>query len=115
MSIPVPPEELAQQAAGRGRAAYVITTSPDGRPHVAHQLVDVSGPVVRCTPGRSTLRNAEGGGAVVVLWQAGEDGYSLIADGTGRVEGGDGDVLAVDVGSAVLHRPAASGGGAPRR
>lgn len=103
MSIPVAPDELVAAAAGRGDA-YVITTGPDGRAHVSHQSVVFDGPTVRCRPGRSSLRNAGGGGPVVLLWSQGTDGYSLIADGDGAEEP-DG-VLAVGVTGAVLHRPA---------
>ncbi len=110
MSIPVTPAELGATAAARG-AAYVITTGPDGRPHVSHLTVVVEGAVVRCTPGRSTLRNAGAGGPVVLLWPQDDDGYSLIADGTGSA-GPDG-ALAVAVDRAVLHRPAPPSSPAP--
>ena len=108
MSIPVAPDDLADAAAGRGDV-YVITTGPDGRAHVSHQTVHVDGPTVRCAPGRSSLRNAGGGGPVVLLWPQGADGYSLIADGDGAEEP-DG-VLAVGVTRAVLHRPASRAAG----
>lgn len=103
MSIPVHPDELAVAADRRGDA-YVITTGPDGRAHVSHQAVRFDGATVRCSPGRSSLRNAGAGGPVVLLWAQGPDGYSLIADGDGAEEP-DG-VLAVVVTRAVLHRPA---------
>jgi hypothetical protein len=103
MSVPVEPAALASAADGLG-APYVITTGADGRAHVSAQVVDIDGATVRCSPGRSSLRNGGGGGPVVLLWPQDAEGFSLIADGTG-LEEPDG-VLAVAVTRAVLHRPA---------
>jgi hypothetical protein len=105
MSIAVALDELAATAARFGDAAYVLTSSADGRPHVAHVRVDVRGAEVAFTAGRGTRANAAARPSVVVLWPPHEEGgFSLIVDATARA--GDGDLVVLDATSAVLHRPA---------
>ncbi|MFC5140418.1 pyridoxamine 5'-phosphate oxidase family protein [Actinomycetospora rhizophila] len=89
--------------------AYLVTVTPDGRPHTAPTSAVVrDGVVVARGPGRRTRENVAAGGVVSVLWSpAHPAGYALIVDGAGEA---DGDVLVVRPTRAVLHRPAA---GAP--
>lgn len=119
MSIRVEPSELEAAATAHGPAAYVVTVGGDGRPRVVHVAVTVEGSSVTCHPGRSTRRNVAAGSPVTLVWPPATDGFSLIADGTGRT-GGDAShdphdddgtdegagVLVVEVTSAVRHRPA---------
>lgn len=89
-----------------GASAYVLTVSPDGRPHAAPTTAVVrdTSAVVACAPGRRTRANLEAGSTVTVLWSPADSaGYTLIVDGTGVLQDA---ALVVRPTRAVLHRPA---------
>ena len=108
MSMAVHPADLASEAEKHGPAAYVLTTSDDGRPRVIHVVVTVDGATLRASVGRSAAANATGRPEVCVLWPPADDGFSLIADGVAAVDGepGPDSVMTIAVTSAVRHRPA---------
>jgi hypothetical protein len=108
MSIPVPLERLRAAVAERGRNAYVLTVSDDGRPHAVHGPVCWEGEVLAAEVGRRSAANATARPSVSLLFPVRADGeYSLIVDGTAAVVSGDnGQRLLVTPTRAVLHRPA---------
>ena len=104
MSIPVPLERLRAAVAERGRIAYVLTVSDDGRPHAVHGTVRWEGDALAADVGRRSAANAAARPAVSLLYPVRSDGdYSLIVDGTATVAG---QRLLVTPTRAVLHRPA---------
>lgn len=110
MSIPVPLEELSAQLAGRTRG-YLITTSPAGLPHVAHQPVrwdETTGTIV-VPAGGSTRRNVNENASMCLLFPADEDSpdsHSLIIDGSAKPDQPSEEHLRFTPSHAVLHRPA---------
>ena len=103
LSIPVEPNELAQQLHDR-RFAYLITVT-DNRSHVVALVPEVNGAVLGfTTSGKTTRRDIDANSRVTIVWPPSESSeYSLIADGDATVHG---DEVRVVVGRAVLHRPA---------
>lgn len=103
MSIPVEPDEIAQQLLGR-RFAYLITVN-EGNSHVVALVPQVIGAILDFeSTGKTTRRDIGVNARVTVVWPPSENSeYSLIADGRGSV---DGDRVSVVVERAVLHRPA---------
>lgn len=118
VSVPVALERLGAEIAQRTVPPYLLTVGSDGRPHAVVVAISGDGPLLRVPAGAKTRRNVTERPAVAVLWPPDEPGgYSLIVDGEGRVEeppgGGDGDAaVAIEVTSAVLHRPGPSLDGA---
>ena len=112
MSIPVPLERLRVAIAERGRSAYVLTVSDDGRPHAVHAPVCWEGDALAAEVGRRTAANAAARPSVSLLFPVRADGdYSLIVDGTAAgASGGDRPRLLVTPTKAVLHRPAPAPG-----
>jgi len=108
MSIPVPMARLRAALEERGRSAYVLTVSDDGRPHAVHGTVCWEGEVLAAEVGRRSAANATARPSVSLLFPVRADGdYSLIVDGTAAVASGDtGQRLLVTPTRAVLHRPA---------
>jgi len=110
MSVPIPLDRLRAALAERAEAAYVLTVSEDGRPHVVHAPVRWEGDVLAARVGRRSAANATARPSISLLYPVRSDGdYSLIVDGSAAVTPtGDGDVLLVTPVKAVLHRPAAA-------
>ena len=108
MSIPVPLERMRAAIAERGRDAYVLTVSEDGRPHAVHAAVGWEGDVLVADIGRRSAANATARPSVSLLYPVRAAGdYSLIVDGTAAVTPGvDGSRLLVTPTRAVLHRSA---------
>jgi hypothetical protein len=108
MSIPVPLERMWAAIAERGRHAYVLTVSEDGRPHAVHAAVGWEGDVLAADIGRRSAANATARPSVSLLYPVRAAGdYSLIVDGTAAVAPGvDGHRLLVTPTKAVLHRSA---------
>lgn len=103
------PQDLASVAAEHGPTAFVLTVGDDGRTRVIHVKVAIDDRgVLRAVVGRGAAANAAARPDVVVLWPPAADGFSLIADGVASVDGEPrGDTpLAIEVFSAVRHRPA---------
>jgi hypothetical protein len=108
VSVPVPLERLRAAIDERGRRAYVLTVSDDGRPHVVHGPVRWEGDVLAADVGRRSAANATARRSVSLLFPVrAVDDYSLIVDGTAVVApGDDGPRLRITPTKAVLHRPA---------
>lgn len=87
--------------------AYLTTVGTGTRAHIVAVRPVLDGVVLRITqPGGKTGRNVGEQPAVSLVWPPSDpDGYSLIVDGTGVL---DGDELGVTPTRAVLHRPAPS-------
>lgn len=104
MSIRVEPSELAERLRGYGWA-YLATVGTEPRAHlVAVHPVLVDGVLRVPDLGRTSRRNAGLQPELSLVWPPTDpDGYSLIVDGAGVL---DGDELLVTPTRAVLHRPA---------
>jgi hypothetical protein len=111
MSIPVEVGDLAKALEGFG-AGYLLTTTSAGTVKVVTVEPTVTDGVVLVEgPGRGTLANLAGNGAVTLVFPPGQPkGFTLLVDGTGEVAGDD--VRVVPTG-AVLHRPASHADGPP--
>jgi hypothetical protein len=112
VSIPVELSELVAKVEAFGPVAYVVSVRADGRPHVVAAAPTWDGGALVVPAGRTTAANVGTHPTVTLLWAApaAGDGYSLIVDGTGAV---DGEQLRVEPTSAVLHRTPAGDPDAP--
>jgi hypothetical protein len=89
----------------RGAGGYVVTASPDGRPHVTYAPVRWEAEGLIAEVGSHTARNARENPTVTILFPGrGPDDYSLIVDGSAAVEGGH---LRLAPTRGVFHRPGA--------
>lgn len=103
MSIVVALEDLAGEVDRRG-PGYLLTSTPDGRPHVMHQRFSVEGSNLGTGLGRTAGANIAAQPAVTLLWPPEESGgYSLIVDASATVVGERAVITPL---GAVLHRPA---------
>ena len=111
MSIQVDLERLEAQAAEQGTSAYVMTVSPDDRPHVVRAPVTWTPGGFVAEVGTRTAANAMRRGAASLLFPVrSDDDYSLIVDGTAVVEPiAEGYRLLIGPACAVLHRPVPAG------
>ena len=108
MSIPVEIEKLAEALRDRG-AGYLLTTSPGGRVKAVTVEPSLADGVMRCPLSKGTAANlADNPLATLVFPPREERGYTLLVDGTARV---DEEAIAFTPESAVLHRPAAHADG----
>lgn len=100
--------ELAQLEAvvkERGGRAYVLTASPEGRPHVTHAAVCWEDGRLAADAGTRTASNAQANPVVTLLFPVrNADDYSLIVDGAAAVDPGR-QRLFLSPTRAVLHRP----------
>lgn len=103
LSVPVEPNELAQQLRDR-RFAYLITVSEE-RSHVVALVPEVNGARVSfAAAGNTTRRDIEVNSRVTVVWPPSSlSEFSLIADGEATLSA---DGVSITVERAVLHRPA---------
>ncbi|MBK5221443.1 MAG: pyridoxamine 5'-phosphate oxidase family protein [Acidimicrobiia bacterium] len=116
MSVPVATDALAEQLDRYGRVAFLLTVSPDQRPHSVSVSVTFTDGELRAAVGGTSATNAEASGRVTLLWPSRpvDPGYSLIVDGEARVErDGDGARIAVTPTRAVQHRQADADRSAP--
>jgi hypothetical protein len=91
----------------RGEGAYVMTASPDGRPHVTYASVRWEGARLSAEIGARTALNAQANPIATLLFPVRSAGdYSLIVDGTATVAP-DRQRLTLAPTRAVLHRPGA--------
>jgi hypothetical protein len=110
VSIAVDLAALRAQIEDRSRAPYVLTVSPDGRPHAVAIITRWDGDSLILEPGNRTAANATDRPVVSLVWPPdASDGYSLIVDASVTAVDAPGDghnrlVLAPT--KAVLHRPA---------
>lgn len=119
MTVPVPLEELRGELKRHGDAGYLLTVSPDGRPHCVAVALDWEGDLLRMGAGTTSVRNAAERRQVSLLSPPpaqDRDGYSLIVDAdvvaTSGTGGGDNSVTLKPT-HAVLHRPAVAPDGSP--
>lgn len=106
MSIPVELPDLRTKIAEYGWA-YLLTVRDDERPHVVAVTPVWDGDLLTMDVGRGTAANSTARPSVSLCYPPPEpDGYSLIVDGTARV---DGARLSFAPSGAVLHRPAPAG------
>ncbi|HWJ10417.1 MAG TPA: pyridoxamine 5'-phosphate oxidase [Nocardioides sp.] len=104
MSIPVDPADLHRAVADFDSGYLLTTSSPQVKVVTVDPVVAPDGTLRIAGPGRGTLRNLAENDAVTVVFPPRErHGYTLLVDGTGRV---DGDDVVVAATGAVLHRPA---------
>ncbi len=110
MSIAVRLDALRAEIDERSRAPYVLTVSPDGRPHAVAIHTRWDGDSLTLEPGNRTAANAADRRLVSLVWPPDKaDGYSLILDAsvTAVDAAGDGhNRLVLAPTKAVLHRPA---------
>ena len=106
MSIPVPLRTLDQAVSDRGAAAFVLTVSDRGTPHVVNAEVIRSSGSWIAVVGVSIARNAGDRPQVSLLYPCRRpDDYSLIVDAVATVAAtADGFRLHLTPTRAVLHR-----------
>ena len=86
MSVRVEISEVRDRLVEFGAAPYLLTTSPEGRPHATHVVVVFDGERLECDAGRKTARNASVNAGVCLLWPPCEPGgFSLLIDGDATV------------------------------
>lgn len=109
MSIPVAPTDLEQALADFDSGYLLTTSSPQVKVVTVDPVAAGDGTLRITAPGKGTLRNLDANDAVTVVFPPRErHGYTLLVDGTARVDGEDVVVVAT---AAVLHRPAAHADG----
>lgn len=113
MSHAVDPGQLAEVAAPYGETPFLLYATERGSARANHVRAvpqPGSAEVLITGFGRGVLNAIERDAMLSLLWPSPTEGeLSLIADGTGEVT--DEHNLVLTVTSAVLHRPAPSGGG----
>jgi hypothetical protein len=103
VSVPVDVAALEAEVGRFGPRALLVTTSPEGEPHVTSVLARLAGGELTVGAGRRSRANAAAHPAATLVWPVGPDpAYCLIVDGT--AEERDGEVLALAPTAAVLHR-----------
>ncbi len=106
MSVPVALDRLREEVARYGEHPFILTVSNDGRPHAVAATVAWDGDELVGGCGRSTATFATARPDISLLWPPIEaEGYSLIVDGTAKVED---QQVRVRPERAVLHRSAPS-------
>ena len=89
----------------RGAGAYVMTASPEGRPHVTYATVRWEDGRLGAEVGARTAHNARVNPVATLLFPVrSADDYSLIVDGAAAVDPGQ-QRLVLTPTRAVLHRP----------
>ncbi len=111
MSIPVEVGDLAKALEGFG-AGYLLSVGAQATVKVVTvEPTVVDGVVLVKSPGKGTVANLAGNGAVTLVFPPPEPrGFSLLVDGIGEVAGED---VRVTPTGAVLHRPASHADGPP--
>ena len=105
MSVRVELDELRDKVSTWGPAAFLVTVTPEGTPHIVSVSVAFDGGDLVAGAGRTTSANVGERPDVSLLWAPAPDGYSLIVDGPAAVRAGvDGNVVVVSPTRAVLHR-----------
>jgi len=106
MSIPVPLRDLDAAVRDRGAAAYVLTVSERGSPHVVQTTIARNMGGLAAVVGARTADNARSRPRVSVLYPSrGPADYSLIIDAVATVDTTeDGPRLLLAPTRAVLHR-----------
>jgi hypothetical protein len=107
-------DDLAARVAEFGPHPFLITSMPDGAPHVVSVVARLDDGRVWVNAGRTSRANVEAGPAATLLWPAPPGGdYSLILDGQATViDAGPGEI-SLHPTRAVLHRVAGAGANLP--
>jgi hypothetical protein len=106
VSVPVALDRLREEVARYGVHPFILTVSDSGRPHAVAATMAWDGDELIGGCGRSTAAFAGARPDISLLWPPLEpDGYSLIVDGTAKVED---QQVRVRPERAVLHRSAPS-------
>lgn len=114
MSVRVELDGLVEQIGRFGPRAYLVSVDDGGAPHVVSVVVERVGDHLVVGAGRRTRANVEANPVVTLLWPPGPDpAYSLLVDGRVAGEVDDGERLALEATSAVLHRVAGVEGDGP--
>jgi hypothetical protein len=109
VSVGVELDRLHEEVTRFGRQPYLLTVSDDGRPHATVVTVTFQGDALVAGVGRRSAANVAERPDVSLLWAPVDDeGFSLIVDGTGSV---DGEQVTVQAEKAILHRQRADGPG----
>jgi hypothetical protein len=99
--------DLASIVHERGGHAYIVTVSAHGAPHAVYVPVRCERDEVVAEVGSQTAANAAARPLLSLLFPVRAAGdYSLIVDGTGSIESGEGGRrVRVKPTKVVLHRP----------
>ena len=110
MSVGVELESLRAQIASAGAEVFLLSVRDGERPHAVSADVAWDGDELVVPAGSRSAANVDAAPSVTLLWPSSGEEYSLIVDGTARVEG---DLMRITPTHAVLHRsvlaPAPSG------
>lgn len=115
VSVTVALDELRARVAEFDAAAYLVTVGENARPHVVSVNVEWAEGHLVAGAGRTTSANIAANPTVSLLWPPpGDDGYSLIVDGTAETQDREGTaVVVLEPSRAVLHRVADAIGDGP--
>lgn len=112
MSVGVELDRLAEEVRRFGGSPYLLTVSDDGRPHATVVAVEWSDDALVAGVGRRSAANVAERPDVSLLWPPVDaEGFSLIVDGRGSV---DGEEVTVRPERGILHRRRADGPGSDR-
>jgi hypothetical protein len=114
VSVTVSLQELHERIEACGPRAFLVTVSEGSDAHVVSVVVRRDGDALAFDAGRTSRANLAAHPTATLLWpsRSFDDGeYSLIVDGDGVADDGEGVV--VHPTAAVLHRIAGSAGGGP--
>jgi len=101
VSVAVEIDELRAQIAAAGADVFLLSVRDGSRPHAVSAVVTWDGDEIVLPAGSRSASNVAAAPAVTLLWPSSGQEYSLIVDGTARVEG---DQLRIVPTHAVLHR-----------
>lgn len=114
MSVRVELDGLWERIGAFGTRAYLVTVTPDATPHVVSVVVDRDGDHLAVGAGRRTRANLDAHPTLTLLWPPASDpAYSLLVDATFVADLDDGERIALEPTSAVLHRVVGAGGDGP--
>lgn len=112
MTIKVDLENLAKEVQTRG-PGFLVSTGPDGRPHIVQVMFDISEVTLSAPAGRKTSRNITERKLVALVWPPQEaGGYNLIIDGEATIKDLDSEgkgTAVITATHAILHRNAQDG------
>jgi hypothetical protein len=109
MTIAVGLDELRDEIARRGDAAFAVTVGAGG-PHVVSLRVRWDGDVLVGGAGNRTATNVSANPSTTLLWPGAWPDFSLLVDGTAQAVDGE---LHFEPTKAVLHRSAEAAGDGP--
>ena len=101
MSVPVELEALRSQIESAGEDVFLLSVRDGARPHAVSATVTWDGDDLVVPAGSRTASNVGAAPDVTLLWPSSGQDYSLIVDGTARL---DGDVVRITPTHAILHR-----------